>query len=144
MSNREAADDRLFGLMLRATAFVPYINGLRQSVSIDGERYLDGGLVNRVPLSMVPEDRFDELWIAACSPSGLAELESELERHRRRERLVIVTPSEPLPVGRWTMEWTKISRAIDLGRRDMESAIASARRNDNPVAIGLDPTLLSR
>ncbi len=43
-----------FGLMLRATAFVPYINGLRGAVSIDGERYMDGGLIHRVPLDLDP------------------------------------------------------------------------------------------
>ncbi|MDX2437093.1 MAG: patatin-like phospholipase family protein [Acidobacteriota bacterium] len=128
LSNRQAADDETFGLMLRATAFVPYINGFRQAVVIKGERYLDGGLVHRVPLSMIPEDRFDEVWIAACSPHGIAELEHELTVHRRRERLVVVTPSAELPVGRWTMEWSKIRRAIDLGHRDMETAINRLRR----------------
>ena len=138
LSNRKAADDEAFGLMLRATAFVPYINGLRQSVIINGERYLDGGLVHRVPLSMVPEGLFDELWIAACSPHGLAELESELEQHRRRERLVIVTPSAPLPVGRWTMEWSKISEAISLGERDMRAAIDGVVRDRGAVIVGAD------
>ncbi len=128
LSNRQAADDETFGLMLRATAFVPYINGFRQAVVIKGERYLDGGLVHRVPLSMIPEDRFDEVWIAACSPHGIAELENELVVHRRRERLVVVTPSTELPVGRWTMEWSKIRRAIELGHRDMETAINRLRR----------------
>jgi predicted acylesterase/phospholipase RssA len=138
LTNREARDDETFGLMLRATAFVPYINGVRSAVSIDGERYLDGGLVHRVPLAMIPEGRFDELWISACSPHGLAELESEIENHRRRERLVVVTPSEALPVGRWTMEWAKISRAIDLGRRDMETAIRNARATEGTVSVGID------
>ncbi len=128
LSNRQAADDETFGLMLRATAFVPYINGFRQAVAIKGERYLDGGLVHRVPLPMIPEDRFDEVWIAACSPHGIAELEHELTVHRRCERLVVVTPSTELPVGRWTMEWSKIRRAIDLGHRDMETAINRLRR----------------
>ena len=46
-----------------------------------------------------------------------------------RERIVVITPSEPLPVGRWTMEWARISRAIDLGRRDMAATITkSAQR----------------
>lgn len=144
LSNRRAVDDEMFGLMLRATAFVPFINGFRQSVTINGDHYLDGGLVHRVPFSMVPEGRFDEIWIAACSPHGLAELESEIAKRRRRERLVIVTPSSELPVGRWTMEWAKISRSIDLGRRDMERAITRAHSSDEPVAVGLDPTLLSR
>ncbi len=128
LSNRQAADDETFGLMLRATAFVPYINGFRSAVAIDCDRYLDGGLIHRVPLSMIPEDRFDEVWIAACSPHGIAELEHELTVHRRRERLVVITPSAELPVGRWTMEWSKIRRAIDLGRRDMETAINRLRR----------------
>ncbi len=134
--NRDAADDESFGLMLRATAFVPYINGFRGAVSIDGERYVDGGLVHRVPLDLIPEGRFDELWIAACSPNGLRELRAELTRVQRRERLVVITPSSPLPVGRWTMEWSRIRQAIELGRRDIAAAIEQAGSGDGPVFIG--------
>ena len=136
LSNRDAADDQAFGLMLRASAFVPYINGCRAAVSIDGERYMDGGLVHRVPLDLIPEGRFDELWVAACSPNGLRELKEELVRVRRAERLLVVTPSSPLPVGRWTMEWSKIRRAIDLGRRDILTALDQAEATDGPVFIG--------
>ena len=124
--------------MLRATGFVPWINGLRETVAIDGHRYLDGGLVHRVPFEMIPEDRYDELWIAACSPNGLRELQGEIERSCRSERLVIITPSDPLPVGRWTMEWSRISQAIELGRRDMEAAIERTQSTDRSVFIGAD------
>jgi predicted acylesterase/phospholipase RssA len=136
LRNRDAADDESFGLMLRATAFVPYINGFRGAVPIDGERYMDGGLVHRVPLDLIPEGRYEELWIAACSPNGLRELGEELSRVRRKERLVVITPSSPLPVGRWTMAWTKISQAIALGRRDIAAAIEQARSTDGPVFVG--------
>ena len=136
LSSRDAASDEEFGLMLRATGFVPWINGLRGTVAIDGHRYLDGGLVHRVPFEMIPEDRFDELWIAACSPNGLRELRSEIERSCRSERLVVVTPSVALPVARWTMEWSKISRATELGRRDMVAAIGQAMEHDRSVFIG--------
>jgi len=134
--NRDARDDETFGLMLRATAFVPYINGFRRAVSIDGERFMDGGLIHRVPLDLIPEGRYDELWIAACSPNGLRELKDELGRSQRAERLVVITPSRPLPVGRWTMEWSKISQAIELGRGDIETAIEEAANIDGPVVIG--------
>lgn len=136
LRNREAANDESFGLMLRATAFVPYINGFRGAVSINGKRYMDGGLIHRVPLDLIPEGRYDELWIAACSPNGLRELTAELARARREERLVIVTPSQELPVGRWTMEWSRISRAIELGRKDIETAIDLVQANDKPVFVG--------
>ena len=136
LRNRDAADDEGFGLMLRATAFVPYINGFRGAVSIDGERYMDGGLVHRVPLDLIPEGRYDELWIAACSPNGLNELRQELARVRRNERLVVITPSSPLPVGRWTMEWSRISQGIELGRRDIETAIERAQSTEGPVFVG--------
>jgi predicted acylesterase/phospholipase RssA len=126
-SNREAPDDRHFGKMLRATAFVPWINGFTRAVTVDGERYLDGGLTHRVPLQMIPEGRFDQIWIGACSPNGIRELEKELAGSRRPEELIVVTPSEELPVGRWTMEWSRISKAIDLGRTDMEAAIRGQR-----------------
>jgi len=136
LSSRDAVSDEEFGLMLRATGFVPWINGLREAVAIDGERYIDGGLVHRVPLDLIPEGRYDELWIAACSPNGLRELREELSRVRREERLVVITPSDPLPVGRWTMEWSRISQAIELGRRDIASAIEQAQSTDQPVFIG--------
>lgn len=136
LRNRDAVDDESFGIMLRATAFVPYINGFRGAVTIDGERFMDGGLVHRVPLDLIPEGRYDELWIAACSPNGLRELRDELARVRRKERLVVITPSRPLPVGRWTMEWSKISQAIELGRRDIAAAIELATSTDEPVFIG--------
>ena len=137
LSSRVAASDEELGLMLRATGFVPWINGLRGAVAIDGHRYLDGGLIHRVPFEMIPEDRYDELWVAACSPNGLRELRGEIERTCRPERLVIVTPSRPLPVNRWTMEWSRISQAIELGRRDIEAAIDEVRSHDGPVWIGV-------
>jgi predicted acylesterase/phospholipase RssA len=136
LSNREARDDRAFGLMLRATAFVPYINGFREAVMIDGERHMDGGLVHRVPLELIPEGRFDEIWIAACSPNGLRELRLELARKHRVERLIVITPTKPLPAGRWTMEWARIRQAIELGRRDIESAIEQAASTDTSVFVG--------
>jgi len=143
LRNRDAEDDERFGRMLRATAFVPYINGFRGAVLIDGERYMDGGLIHRVPLDLIPEGRYDELWIAACSPNGLRELREELSRVHRRERLVVVTPSRELPVGRWTMEWSKISQAIELGRRDITSAIEQAQSTTGPVFVGADSDHLS-
>lgn len=136
LRNRDAEDEEEFGLMLRATAFVPYINGFRGAVAIGSERYVDGGLVHRVPLDLIPEGRFDELWIAACSPNGLRELQAEMARVRRPERLVVITPSARFPVGRWTMEWSKISQAIELGRRDIETAINLAQSTDKPVFVG--------
>ena len=136
LSTRDAEDDGTFGLMLRATAFVPYINGFRGAVTIDGARYMDGGLVSRVPLDLIPENRFDELWIAACSPNGLRELKAELSRVKRTERLVVIMPSQPLPVSRWTMEWAKISQAIELGRKDIEVAIDKAASTDELVFVG--------
>ena len=82
------------------------------------------------------EGRFDELWVSACSPNGLRELEGELSAARRTERLVVVVPSEPLPVERWTMEWARVRKAIELGRRDMEAAIEEVGSRPGPVIIG--------
>jgi predicted acylesterase/phospholipase RssA len=136
LSSRNASTDQEMGLFLRATAFVPWINGMREAVPIDGERYLDGGLVHRVPFDLVPEGRYDELWVAACSPNGLGQLRTELARARRTERLVVVTPSRKLPVERWTMDWPRVSRAIELGARDMTAALESYGLGDDPVFIG--------
>jgi predicted acylesterase/phospholipase RssA len=134
--NRLARDDDHFGRMIRATAFVPWINGLSTAVEIDGERYMDGGLVNRTPLEIVPEGRFDELWIAACSPNGITELGQTLARRPRRERLVIVTPGFELPAGRWSMDWATLGRTIEIGRRDISGAIDLALSTPDPVLCG--------
>jgi len=135
-SNRQARDIQHFGRMLRATAFVPWINGLRTAVEIDGERYMDGGLVNRTPLEIVPEGTFDELWIAVCSPSGVAALKRNLAEHPRSERLVVITPGQELSAGRWTMDWATLGRTIDQGQRDMSETIDLAAVSQNPVATG--------
>ena len=136
--NRRARDRDHFGLMLRASAFVPWINGLRTAVEIDGERYMDGGLVNRTPLSLVPEGVFDELWIAACSPSGKLELSRELAEHRRRERLVVITPGEELPAGRWSMDWATLGRTIEIGREDTRKTLDRVGSNGGHVVTGVD------
>lgn len=135
-SNRQAKDDEQWGRMLRATAFVPWINGLRGAITIGVERYMDGGLVNRTPLEIVPEGVYDELWIAACSPSGFDELVRALPTHRRQERLVVITPGEELPAGRWTMDWGSLSRTIEQGRRDMSETIERVADSQDSVAIG--------
>jgi predicted patatin/cPLA2 family phospholipase len=135
-SNRAARDDGHFGLMLRATAFVPWINGLRTAVEIDGERYMDGGLVNRTPLELVPTGEYDELWIAACSPSGVAELVRTLSEARRPERLVVVTPGVDLPAGRWTMDWETLGQTVEIGRCDMNHVVELALTTDGPVCHG--------
>jgi predicted acylesterase/phospholipase RssA len=136
LGNRRARDDEHFGLMLRATGFVPWINGCRAAVEIDGQRYMDGGLVDRTPLEMVPDGGFDELWIAVCSPSGFDELRRELGGRRRRERLVVVTPGRDLPAGRWTMDWPTLERTIELGRRDIEATIDAALATGDHVVHG--------
>lgn len=135
--NRSARDREHFARMLRATGFVPWINGCRAAVEIDGDRYMDGGLVDRIPLEMVPEGVYDELWIAACSPSGLGELTRALDGHTRRERLVVVTPGADLPAGRWTMDWPTIERTIELGRRDMRRTIGRVGESDGDVVHGM-------
>ncbi|MGD8440170.1 MAG: patatin-like phospholipase family protein [Holophagae bacterium] len=143
MGNRTARDRDHFGRMLRATGYVPWINGCRTAVEIDGERYMDGGLVNRTPLEIVPESVYDELWIAACSPSGIGELAQALVDHRRRERLVVVTPGSELPAGRWTMDWPTIERTIEMGRRDIRKAISKTRESDDDVVHGMDSNELA-
>ena len=130
--------------MLRATAFVPWINGCRAAVEIDGERYMDGGLVNRTPLDIIPEGGFDELWIAVCSPSGKAELTRELSARKRRERLVVITPGVDLPAGRWTMDWASIGRTIEIGREDVTKTLERVIACNGNVVHGCDTERLER
>lgn len=123
-SSRDLETDEELAVVLRATAFVPWINGWCTAVEIAGGRYLDGGLTGRIPLAMIEPGEVDELWLAACSPNGMRELQDELAAAGERpERIIVLTPSEPLPVTRWTMEWERIRRAIQIGRRDMERVL---------------------
>jgi len=135
-SNREARDRAHFQEMVRAGGFMPFVNGLRAAVVIDGERYLDGGLVARVPLSMIPEGSFDEIWVSACSPHGEAELYPQLATWNRPERLVVLTPSERLPVGRFTMKWSLLEEAFRLGERDFARAAELAAVTSDHVVVG--------
>jgi len=124
LTNRQARDVEEFGKMLRATGFVPWVNGLTASIEIDGKRYLDGGLVGRVPLGLIRPGEVDEIWVSACSPNGRRELEQELDAAGSRpEKIIICNPSRDLPIGRWTMDWDRISEAIEIGRGDMEGCI---------------------
>jgi hypothetical protein len=135
-SSREARDRDHFAQMIRATGHVPLMNGLGSAVEIDGDGYLDGGLVARVPFEMLPEGCYDEIWVAACSPHGLQELEHDLLVWNRPERLVVVTPSEDLPVGRWTMDWERIRDTIAIGEEDIRFAADAALASPNHVFVG--------
>lgn len=136
-TNREAKDAREFSLMLRATAFVPLVNGFASAITIRGHRYLDGGLVGRVPLDLAPRDNFDEIWVSACSPNGIRELTDQLQTWNRPERLIVLTPSEDLPVGRWTLEWNRVKQAIELGARDMELTIHRRQACREDIFVGM-------
>jgi len=74
-----------------------------------------------------PADRpgeVDEIRVAACSPNGRRELEEQFESAASRpEKIIICNPSRDLPVGCWTMDWDRISEAIQIGRSDMEGCI---------------------
>jgi len=130
-TNRDAETEEEFRLMLRATAFVPWINGLRSSIEIRGRRYMDGGLTGRIPLDMIKPGEVDEIWISACSPNGRRELAEELKvAGDRPERMIIINPSRELPVSRWTMDFERISEAIEIGREDFESTLDEYDRSD--------------
>ncbi len=125
VSSRAIGSPEALGLHLRATAFVPWINGFRSAIRIGEDRYLDGGVTGRVPLATIAPGEVDEIWVAVCSPNGRRELEAELAVARGRpERIITITPSEPLSMRRWTMEWDRVRRAIAIGRRDMERTLA--------------------
>ena len=53
-----------------------------------------------------------------------------------RERLVVITPGAELPAGRWTMNWSALSRTIELGRKDMSEAIKKSGMTRESVVYG--------
>ncbi len=142
LSNRDAADEEAFGLMLRATAFVPYINGLRERGrdrrrSLSRRRPRPPGAV-----LMVPEGRFDELWIAACSPTVSPNSRTNFDCTGGAN-------------GLWWSLQARTSRSAGgpwSGRRSAAPSTSGdgtwngpsscRRRSDGSVAVGLDLRLL--
>lgn|GEM_PF-1907965 len=116
------SNDRLI-MAIRASCWVPFINGIFSTIKIDGNRYLDGGLTGRIPIDCADLESFDEVWIVAASPNGIKELEEiDLSVYERPE-FIIITPSSPVPVGRGDLDIDKFYATAEMGFYDTKKAI---------------------
>ncbi|MEA3223001.1 MAG: patatin-like phospholipase family protein [Thermodesulfobacteriota bacterium] len=116
------SNDRLI-MAIRASCWVPFINGIFSAIKIDGNRYLDGGLTGRIPIDCADLEAFDEVWIVAASPNGIKELDKiDLSAYERPE-FIVITPSSSVPVGRGDLDIDKFYATAEMGFYDTKKAI---------------------
>ncbi len=115
---RRAPDTTSVGLYLRASAFLPYVNGIGTAVEIGEEKYRDAGLTGRIPLDILPQNYYDEIWLILCSPASIDELPAVLMRFPQKDRVHVLVPSRDLPVGRMSSDMNKIEATINIGYED--------------------------
>lgn len=140
--------------LLRAAMSVP--GAAIHPVMLDGRAYVDGGVVDQVPLlpalalrprevtvvltrpqsyASRPLGRLD-MWLAARHFPGIRKVLAQ--RHERHEatmralrttdaKVRIIQPKGSIPVERWTTARSKLHAAIDAGRRDAARALAPPR-----------------
>lgn len=120
------SNDRLI-MAIRASCYVPFINGIFSTIKIDGNRYLDGGLTGRIPIDCADLESFDEVWIVAASPNGIKELDKIDFSFYRRPKFITITPGSPVPVGRSELDIDKFHATAELGVYDTKEAIRGSR-----------------
>ena len=120
---------------LIASNYLPGVYGL--PIRIDGRYYADGGFVDNVPyeaaleqgceraLVVVPDWR-GRIWKRLWS-RGPHEVPSS-----SRERLVVIHPDAPLPIGRVRTTSDGVLRCIDAGHRAAERTLAERFDRDLP------------
>jgi len=103
---------------LRASCYMPFVNGVFSALKIDQNWYLDGGLTGRIPLDCADPNMFEEIWIAVSSSRGIAELKQiDFKRHPETEFILII-PSKNIPIGRTQINAEKFQITATLGYSD--------------------------
>jgi len=108
---------------IRASCYMPFINGIFSSKRIDGVRYLDGGLTGRIPVDCVDTAVFDEVWIAAASPNGVRELFNMGLNTQGDTEFIFIVPSIALPTARGEIDLEKFKAGFQLGLEDTGAII---------------------
>jgi len=107
-----------------------YLPGLYGSpIRIDGHYYADGGFVDNVPYEAALEAGCERVLVVV--PDWRGRIWKRLMSSRphepppaSRERIVVIHPAEPLPIGRLRMTPDSVLRCIDAGRRAAEKTLA--------------------
>ena len=131
-------------LLLKATAAIPRLYSSK--VMIDGRQYIDGGLLEPVPLSKAIELGCSELYIvlnrAVQNKKPLhtkrllskipgqasrlmvehsrlrSEAEQFLSQPHKGLSLNVIRPRQPIPVGRFTSDESRLRLCVETGYRD--------------------------
>ena len=124
------ASREAFLIRLMASNYLPGLYG--RPMRIDGRYYADGGLADNVPYEAALEAGCERAVVVA--PDSVGRIWKRwLDRRphaiptSERERVVVIHPEEPLPIGRVTSTVDGLLRCIDAGHRAAERALASGR-----------------
>lgn len=148
---------------LKATGRLPFASG--PPVEIDGRRFLDGGILDPIPIRQVVESGYEDITLVLNTPAGkrrkdnaliaglaarrFPQLRDGIVRHHEIKhdavhfaehppkgvRVHILRPSGPTGVSRLSRDLDRIRGAIQQGRRDGA---------DHLAAIGVLPTPSAR
>ena len=148
---RKAADP--FQVLLASNYLPPYYT---HPLTIEGERYADGGLTNNVPYEALFAHGCDLVLLMAAkgeSEGGLHRRLSDAEHVIPREysdRVIVIRPRHRLPLGFVERRWDKLSPIADLGRLRAREVLLGERHHQTELAaVGKAPSyyfskLLSR
>jgi NTE family protein len=111
---------------LMASNYLPGVYG--RPIRIGGRYYADGGLVDNVPYEAALEAGCERAIVVVSDSRGLI-WKRLLDRrpHRvppsRRERVLLIHPERPLPIGRVRTTVDDVTTCIDAGRSAARSAL---------------------
>lgn len=121
------ASREAFLASLMASNYLPGVYG--RPLRIDGRHYADGGLVDNVPYEAALEAGCDRAVVVVPDAGGRIQ-KRILGRQRHtipaaaRERVTVIHPDAPLPIGRVTATEDGLLRCLDAGHRAVERALA--------------------
>jgi len=113
---------------IRASCYMPFVNGIFSAKLIDGKRFLDGGLTGRIPVDCVDMSDFDEVWIVAVSPNAIKELADVDLNAYGDTNFIIITPSARVPVARGEIDMVRFKAGFQLGLSDARAIIKSRNK----------------
>ena len=142
----EKSDDRDLEYM-RASASMPLVSGV---VEIDGQRLLDGGMTDSIPLEFSEKAGFDKNIVVLTQPRSYVKKKNKLfpvmklflhkykglvkamsvrhEMYNSQKKYVFTrAPEMPLPAGRIEHDKEKLQQAYDIGRSTALSSLDALR-----------------
>lgn len=111
--------------VIRASSYMPFVNGLFRALRLGRHYYQDGGLTGRVPFDCLPLSEFDEVWCAVASGNSLAELNAFDPSSYAGTRFYFIKPSEVFDLDRTEIDQRKFHEVAELGYVDARRRIAA-------------------